>query len=125
MKLCGKDECIHKAMQSMVDKMKGDVAERQNIAYNEQIVVAQIYDINAAILAEACRRNLKVKKGNCEPSKQFKLKHLTLDTFILLNQLKEDGFITEEHKQIIFDALVKIKPGIKKLIEEDRTRGLI
>ena len=125
MKLCGKDECIHKAMQSMIDKMKGDVAQKQDIAYNEQIVVAQIYDINAAILAEACRRNFKVKKGDCEPSQKFQRKHLTLDTFILLNQLKEDEFITEEHKQIIFDALVKIKPEIKKLIEEDRTRGLI
>ncbi len=125
MKLCGKDECIHKAMQSMIDKMKGDVAERQAIAYNEQIVVAQIYDINAAILAESCRRNFKVKRGDCEPSKQFKLKHLTLDTFILLNQLKEDGYITEEHKQIIFDALIKIKPETKKLIEGDRAKGLI
>lgn len=125
MKLCGRDECIHKAMQDMINKMKGDVAERQAIAYNEQIVVAQIYDINAAILAEACRRNFKVKRGDCEPSQKFQQKHLTLDTFILLNQLEEDGYISEEHKQTIFDALVKIKPGIKKLIEGDRAKGLI
>ncbi len=125
MELCGRDECIYAVIQTMVNKMKEEVAQRQSISYGEQIVVAKIYDVTAAILAEACRRSLGVEKKNCEPSKQFKLKNLTMDTFILLNQLKDDGLITEKYKKTIFDALVKLKPEIKKQVEEDRNKGLI
>ena len=129
MMLCGRaergEECVYLAVKKMVDKMKEEVAERQSIAYTEQMVVAKIYDITAAVLSEACRRNFGIGRKNCEPSKGFKSKHLTLDTFILLNQLKEDGFITDGYKQAIFDALIKIKPEIEKLIDEDKSRGLI
>lgn len=124
MQPCGRDECVYKAIDGMINKMKEDVAARQSIVYAEQMVVAKIYDVTAAILAEACRRNFEVARKNCEPSKQFKLKHLSLDTFILLNQLKEEELITDGYKQVIFDALIKIKPEIKKLIKEDRS-GLI
>ena len=118
MKLCGREECIYDAVQKMIDKMKKEVAERQNIGYEGQIVVAKIYDITADILAEACRRNLKVNTENCEPSKQFKLEQLNMDTFILLNQLKDDGFISEEYKQTIFNSLTDMKPEIKEIVKE-------
>jgi len=128
MKLCGRnksDECVYAAIQSMINKMKEQLAERQSMLHAEQIVVAKIYDITATILAEACRRNFGIAKSACEPSKQFKLKYLTLDTFILLNQLKEEGLVSEEYKQTIFKALIKVKPEIKKLIKADMSRGLI
>lgn len=129
MRLCGRSdsggECVGLAVHRMMDGMKKEVAERQNIAYSDQIVVAKIYDITAAILSEACRRNLGVDKQDCEPSEHFNSEHLTLDTFILLNQMKEDGIISEEYKQILFDALIKIKPELKKKVEEDRSLGLI
>jgi len=128
MKLCGRDEsdeCVYAAVRSMINKMKEQLAERQSIPHAEQIVVAKIYDISATILAEACRRKFGISKAACEPSKQFKIKYLTLDTFILLNQLKEEKLISEEYKQTIFKSLTKVKPEIKKLLKDDMHRGLI
>lgn len=128
MELCGRDkndECVYAAVQSMINKMKEQLAERQSILHTEQIVVAKIYDIAATTLAEACRRNFGVRKAACEPSKQFKLKHLTLDTFILLNQLMEEKFVSEKYKQTVFNALIKVKPEIKKLLKDNIRRGLI
>lgn len=124
MNLCGREECIYKAIEDMVNKMKEQLAQRQNLPYDEQIVVAKIYDLNAAVLSEACRRKFGIKKKDCEPSSQFKKKNLSMDTFILLNQLKEDGFITEEQKKVIFEALIELNPDIKEIIEKDRS-GLI
>jgi hypothetical protein len=124
MKLCGKEDCIYKAIEDMVNKMKEHIAKTQNIPYDDQIVVAKIYDLNTAVLSEACRRESGVAKDDCDPSRQFKLKNLSMDTFILLNQLKEDGFITEERKNTIFNALLKINPDMKEIIEKDRS-GLI
>jgi len=135
MKLCGRaeseecggerKECVYAAIQKLLNQMKEDIARVQNIAYADQIVVAKIYDVTANVLADACRRNLKLDAANCEPSKQAKPEQITMDTFILLNQLKEDRFITEEYKQILFDALLKINPAMKKLVDEDRDKGLI
>lgn len=125
MKLCGRKECVCLAVEGMVNAMKEEIAKRQNIAYAEQIVVAKIYDVTAAILAEACRRNFGVDRQLCELSEKFQAEHLTLDTFILLNQMKEDGIISEEYKQILFDALIKIRPELQKLLEDDKTKGLI
>lgn len=124
MNLCGREPCIYKAIAGMVNKMKEEVAQRQNLPFDEQIVVAKIYDLNAAVLAEACRRKFGVKRADCEPSNEFKKKDLSLDTFILLNQLKEEGLITEDHKKVIFEALIEVNPDIKELIEKDRS-GLI
>jgi len=125
MKLCGREKCIYSSVQGMIDNMKKQVAERQEIAYPDQLVVAKIYHIAAAVLSEACRRRFEVDKNDCEPSKRFKIEQLTLDVFILLNQLKEDGYIDEEYKQTIFDELLKINPEIEKVIETDRAKGLI
>jgi hypothetical protein len=112
---CGREQCVYKAVQQMIDRMKDDLTKRQSIAYPEQIVVAKIYDITAAILSEACRRNFCVDRKDCEPSNGFEEKQLTMDTFILLNQLKEDGFVTEEQAKLIFESLVKIKPDIERI----------
>ncbi len=123
MKLCGREECVYAAAQNMINKMKEEVVQRQSIVYEGQIVVAKIYDVIASILAEACRRNFAIDRANCEPSNQFHQESLTLDTFILLNQLKEDGFIGEEYKSVIFEALIKIDPEVQKIIEGNR--GLV
>lgn len=125
MKLCGREECIYAFVHKMIDTMKKDLAERQSIALSEQIVVARIYEITANILSEACRQNFNVDKGDCEPSNLCDLDKLTLDTFILLNQLKEDGYITEEYKKVLFDSLLKMKPEIEKIVEGGASTGLI
>jgi hypothetical protein len=129
MKLCARpengEECVYAAFQNMVGKMKADVAERQSIHYNEQIVLAKIYDLSASVLAESCRRRFKIKRADCEPTTEYRKKNLKLDVFILLNQLKEDGHITDEYKQTVFDALIEINPEIEKMVEGGRAKGLI
>ena len=125
MKLCGREECIYQFVHKMIDNMKKDLAERQSIALSEQIIVARIYEITANILSEACRNNFKIDKKDCDPSALCDKEKLTLDTFILLNQLKEDGYITEEYKKILFDSLVKIKPEMEKVVKDGESTGLI
>ncbi len=125
MNLCGRQECVYQSVQDMVNKMKEDIAKKQSISYPEQIVVAKIYDVTAAILSEACRANFAIDRNSCEPSKQFRSEFLTIDTFILLNQMKEDGIIKEEYAQILFETLKKLKPDIARLVDEDRTKGLV
>jgi hypothetical protein len=128
-KLCARYEngepCVYAAFQKMIDRMKGDVAERQSIGHTEQLVVAKIYDLSAAVLAEACRRRFKIKRADCGPTAEYKKKNLKVDVFILLNQLKEDGFITDEYKQTIFQALIDIKPDIEEMIKGSQAQGLI
>jgi len=120
---CGRNECIFKAVQEMITGMKEEVAKRQNIVHSEQIVVAEIYNVNANSLAEACRRKFKINLKNCIT--QNKKSQLTMDTFIFLNTLKEDGLITEEYKNKLFDSLVEMNPKLKEKVEKDRELGIL
>lgn len=120
---CGRGECVFKAIEEMIARMKEEVAKRQNIPYKEQIVVAEIYNINANTLAEACRRKFKVSLENCIT--KSKKSQVSMDTFIFLNTLKEDGLISEEYKNELFDSLVEMKPEIKEQVEKDRGLGII
>lgn len=124
MELCGREECVYKAVEKMVGDMKSEIAKKQNIPYSDQLMVAKIYDLNAAVLSEACRRTNKVDKKDCDASRQFNKKNLSMDTFIFLNQLKEDGFITGEFKEKLFCALLEMDPEIRKMVEND-TSGLV
>jgi len=120
---CGRTECIFKAIEEMITGMKQEVVKRQNIPYNEQIVVAGIYNVNTNTLAEACRRKFKIRLKNCIT--QNKKSQLTMDTFIFLNTLKEDGLISEEYKNELFDSLVEMKPELKEKVEKDRELGIL
>jgi len=121
----GGKECVYLAIRKMVGAMKDEVARTQAVEHPEQIVVARIYDIVAQLLSEACRRNFKMGRQDCDPSAGFKTELVTLDAFILLNQLKEDGYISEEYKRAVFDSLKSVSPEIKKLVEGDAALGLI
>jgi argininosuccinate lyase len=48
-----------------------------------------------------------------------------MDAFILLKQLKDDGLISEEYYEKLFEGLIKIKPELEAQIREDRAKGLI
>ena len=122
---CGREECVFKAIKQMVERMKKEVAERQNIAYPEQIVVADIYNITASTLAEACRRIFKVRLEDCEESEAHRKSEVSLDTFILLKTLAEEGLISEDYKEKLFEMLLKMKPSLKKKVEADKKLGLL
>jgi len=122
---CGRTECIFKAVEGMVEKMKEEIATRQNIQYPEQIVVAGIYNLTASTLAEACRRGFKVRPENCIESEKHKEGQVTLDTFILLKQLKEDGLVAAEYEDKLFNSLLEMEPGIKDQVEKDRELGIL
>jgi len=119
------EECVYKAVQDMVKRMKEEVARTQNVQYSEQIVVAEIYNVTANNLAEACRVFHKGKKENCSAPDKLKKAEITLDTFILLKQLREDKAISEEYAEQLFETLLKINPAIKEQVEKDRSIGLI
>jgi hypothetical protein len=119
------EECVYKAVQEMIKRMKEEIAKTQNVQYSEQIVVAEIYNIVANNLAEACRVFNKGKKENCTAPDKLKKTEITLDTFILLKQLKEDKMISEEYSEQLFETLLKINPAIKEQVEKDRAVGLI
>lgn len=121
---CGRTECVYRAVQEMIKRMKEDIAKKQNLD-PENIVVADIYNVNAAILAEACRRNFKIKKDECKPSEKFDKKQISFESFILLKILKEDGLISPEYGEELYNALIKIKPQIEALVKADRELGLI
>jgi hypothetical protein len=118
-----KQECVYKAIMEMIKKMKEDVAKKQSIAYIEQIEIAKIYYIVADTLAEACKLAHGKKLDHCE-AKEGKAE-VSYDTFILLNQLKEDGLISENYANLIFDSLAKMKPELKETVEKDRGKGLL
>ena len=122
---CGRDECIFKAVETMIEKMKDEVAKKQNIPYPEQIVVAEIYNVTASTLAEACRRKFKIKLKDCVESEKHRKDKVSLDTFILLKQLEEDGLVSSEYAAELFDSLVKIKPEMKEKVEKDREMGIL
>ena len=121
---CGRTECVFKAVQEMIEKMKGEIVSKQNIGYPEQIVVADIYNITASTLAEACRVNFKISLENCVEKEKHKKAEVTMDTFILLKTVNDDGLINEEYKNNLFDALVKINPSLKEQVEKDRDLGI-
>jgi hypothetical protein len=125
MKLCGRGECIFQSIEKMIEKMKEEIARTQNIGYNDQLVVADIYYVTAYILSEACRLCFDVKREDCEPSTKFQKERLTMDTFIMLKQLKDDGFVAEEYGEELFNSLLKIKPEMKGLVEKDHAVGLV
>jgi hypothetical protein len=118
-----KKECAYKAVMGMIQKMKEDVAKRQSIAYPEQIEIAKIYYIVANTLAEACKLSHGKKLDHCE-AKDGET-DISYDTFILLKQLKEDGYISEDYANKLFDSLVKMKPELKEIVEKDRKTGLL
>lgn len=122
---CGRTECIFKAVEGMVEKMKEGIVAKQNIQYPEQVVVAGIYDLTASTLAEACRRGFKVRLENCIESEKHKDGKVTVDTFILLKQLKEDGLVAEEYESNLFNSLLEIEPEIKEQVEKDRELGIL
>jgi hypothetical protein len=120
---CERIECIFKSIENMMSKMKEEVAAKQSIAHPEQIAVAGIYYVVANTLAEACRRmNSEKFEGCAAKEKNF---DVSMDTFILLSRLKEDGHITEQYAGELFEALIKMKPELEEKIREDRSKGLI
>jgi hypothetical protein len=48
-----------------------------------------------------------------------------MDTFILLSRLKEDGYISEEYADKLFEGLIKMKPGLEAQVRQDKGRGLL
>ncbi|MEM5879633.1 MAG: hypothetical protein QXU74_04050 [Candidatus Aenigmatarchaeota archaeon] len=118
------EDCALKAVEEVIEKMKEEIAKTQNIPYPEQIVVAEIYNVVARVLCEACSKQ-GAKKENCRPEGMKKGDELTMDAFILLKQLKDDGLLSEEYYERLFEGLIKIKPELEKQVREDRTRGLI
>jgi hypothetical protein len=117
-------ECVFRAVHEMIERMKEQMAKTQNISYPEQITVAEIYDVVARILGEACKRQSGKKEGcTAEPMKNSD--ELTIDTFILLKQLKEDNLISEEYYEQLFEGLIKMKPELEEKVRQDKAKGLI
>lgn len=122
---CGRTECVFKAILEMIEKMKNEIVEKQNVAYSEQIVVAEIYNITASTLAEACRKSFQIQLDNCLEKEKHKDPQISMDTFILLKTITDDGLITEEYKQKLFDALSQLNPDLKQQVEKDRETGIL
>jgi hypothetical protein len=120
---CGRTECVYNIVIQMINKMTLEVASRQNIQYPEQIRVAQIYYLTASTLAEACRRKFRIELKDCIESKEHKPADVSIDTFILLNQLKQDDEITPEYEEALFQSLTEMKPELKDRVETDRGKG--
>lgn len=121
---CGRIECIFKAVKDMIEKMKEEIVKTQNIAYPEQLTVAEIYNITASTLAEACRKNFKIDLENCVEKENHKDSKVSMDTFILLKTMVDDGLINEEYKNKIFEMLLKINPDLKEKVEKDKALGI-
>lgn len=124
---CGRavDACIYKAIENMIEGMKKEVAEKQNIQYPEQLTVAEIYFVVASTLAEACRKKFSVQLKNCVEAEKHKKVEVNMDVFILLKQLKEDGLVAEDLYNDLFAVLVEMKPELKQQVEADQARGII
>lgn len=120
---CERTECIFKSIENMIKKMKEEVAAKQSIAHPEQIAVAEIYYVVANTLAEACMRMNKEELEGCVAKE--KKADVSMDTFILLSRLKEDGLVSEQYAEELFEALIKMKPELEEKIREDKSKGLI
>ena len=119
-----KTECVYEAVQKMVKEMKEQVARTQNIQYIEQLRVAEIYNVVANNLAVACRKKYG-KIDNCQAPPDVKNQEITMDTFIMLSQLKQDGLISEEYFEGLFEGLIKMKPELESQVRADKEKGLL
>ena len=119
-----KTECVYEAIQKMVKEMKEQVAKSQNIQYIEQIRVAEIYNVVANNLSAACKKQYE-KMDNCKAPLDIKNQEITMDTFIMLSQLKQDGLISEEYFNGLFEGLVKMKPELESQVRADKEKGLL
>jgi len=119
-----KTECVFEAVQKMINEMKEQVAKTQNIQYPEQIRVAEIYNVVARNLAVACKKQYG-KIDNCKAPADVKNDEITMDTFIMLTQLKQDGLISEEYFEDLFEGLIKMKPELESQVRSDREKGLL
>lgn len=119
-----KAECVYEAIQKMMADMKEQVARTQNIKYPEQIRVAEIYNVVANNLAVACRTRYG-KIDNCKALADVKNSEITMDTFIMLTQLKQDGLISEEYFNNLFEGLIKMKPELEPQVRADKEKGLL
>ena len=119
-------ECVHKAIYEMIERMKEEISKTQSIAHPEQIVVAEIYYVAADNLTHACKKCYGGKQDGCGAPDQLKKENVTMDTFILLKQLREDELIGEGYAEDLFQSLLKMSsPELKQTAEADRANGLI
>jgi len=119
------NECVHKAIYDMIDRMKQEIAKTQSVTHPEQIRVAEIYYIVADNLAHACRNCYGGKQDGCGAPDALKKENVTMDTFILLKQLRDDNLVSEEYYEDLFQSLVKMKPEMKQQVEKERSTGMI
>jgi len=119
------NECIHRAIYEMIERMKQEIAKTQSVTHPEQIRVAQIYYIVADNLAHACRNCFGGKQEGCAAPDELEKESITMDTFILLKQLRDDKLISEEYAEDLFQTLVKMKPEMKEIVEKERSTGMI
>jgi len=119
------NECVHKAIYDMIEQMKQEIAKTQTIAHPEQIRVAQIYYVTADNLAHACKKCYGKKQDKCSAPDELQRENITMDTFILLKQLRDDKIISEEYAEDLFQTLLKMNPELKETVEADRAKGLI
>ena len=122
--LCGRTECIFKAVENMIKKMKEEIIKTQNIAYPEQLTVAEIYNVAASTLAEACRKNFNIPLDNCVEKENHKSVQVSIDTFILLKTMLDDNLITEGYKNQIFDMMLRMNTDLKDKVEKDKALGI-
>ncbi|MEM7821240.1 MAG: hypothetical protein QXX38_00255 [Candidatus Aenigmatarchaeota archaeon] len=120
---CGRKECVFSSIEEMIKKMKEEVARKQNIVFPEQIVVAEIYNINASTLAEACRRRFKIFSEKCIV-KDRRI-NVNIDTFIFLKTIEEEGIISKEYKNELFESLLEMRPEIKEIVKKDKELGIL
>ncbi|MEM5793901.1 MAG: hypothetical protein QXS48_03440 [Candidatus Aenigmatarchaeota archaeon] len=122
---CKREECIFKAVHELIEKMKSEVVKQQQIAYPEQIVVAEIYNITASTLAKACRKAFNISLDNCLEKNAHREPEVSMDTFILLKTIVDDNLITQDYKEKLFNALVELKPELKEKVEKDKELGIL
>jgi len=111
----GRKDCAYKAIKDMIENMKNDIAQKANVP-KDQIVVANIYNIVADTLAEACMKAFGKRLGNCICQSSGKNTSVSMDTFILMNTIFEDGMVTEGYKAKIFEQLIKMNPSLKNKV---------
>jgi len=119
-----KKECAYQAIKDLVESMKNDVAQKANIPKG-QIVIADIYNVVADTLAEACKKAFGKKFEHCQCQNPGKNISISMDTFILLKTILEDGKISEEYKARIFEQLIKMNPSLKSKVVQDFESGFL
>lgn len=111
-----KKDCAYKAIKDMIENMKNDIAQKANVS-KDQIVVANIYNIVADTLAETCKKAFGKRLEHCHCQNSGKNVSVSMDTFILLNTIFEDGMITEGYKAKIFEQLIKTNPSFRNKVK--------